>query len=1088
MADSDSDDDEPLLKYNRIGLDVTELLSRDSASCIRAHEKFLVIGTQDGFIYILDLNGNEINRFYAHSMPVNEVSVDLTGEYVCSCSDDGLVVVSALYAEDNLEFTGLQAVKTVAIDPRYVSGDTRELVMGGLDGQLMRKEKGWFGNMRDFLVHGGEGPIHAIRWEGEFIAWANEIGVKVYDCNLKSRITHLKRPAGSLDTDHRPRLCWANGRTLLIGWADSVQAVEVRKRDQAQTNIGLPVNYVTIVAQFVLPDAICCGIAPHGQDLAVLCHVTDDGELAEEAPRPELRVLDRTGAELSCDALSIHGHAECTPNEYQLDYIESENLFYIATPSDVIVAKERDTDDHIHWLLENGREKEALAAAQHGGATQHSVQEVGSMYLHKLTQEGQWSDAATKCDELLNDETLWDRWIFVFANAGQLSYLAHYIPTDKPRLRQEVYEMVLSDFLRLGSTSNDHSQFLDLLERWPKDVYRNRPVIELVREAVKRAGPASPPILSKALAMLYSNNGQHNNSLDIYLYMHKSGPGESDKATVTADQVFGYIEQHNLHAKAVQRVAEIVLMDADRGVKLLIRHATKDTKALSDIVTQLRPTPYLLHKYLRALWEGGYDLEAAPGWPKTPKEYHNDMVDLFADHEPDKLEAFLRKSTSYNLDLALELCHQKAKESRVNMSDPESETKLVKFIEAEVFLLGRMGRYKDALNMILGDLKDIDKALKFVKEQNNDELWEMLIEEGAKDPISLSKLLDTAGSHIDPRVIIEAIPSNLEIPGLRDKIVKIIKDYTAQMSLHEGCSRVLKSDAVGLSVKSSKERTRAAIWDSSQGVSASTAPITRRDGEGRWTPRGESVAMAAGTRGTSRGAGSATWYFRVATGDDDDDEDGVKRVSGSSPRRPEPKGGMKLKASGSARALYSSSAAGSTSADRRRMEQSHARTLGSRGAGLFYFDEGGIQDRLRGPGYNPATGRVANAVLGLKVLDIGPSGDQEKVEMREIAKLAGWEGRLQQINEQRQREKAALAAPPVGLGGSSSVSGGGPPGSAGGAAPVVYTSSPPIGSGGATDQFRSAAGEDEVDPVARADALVRGDSVYSELESKYRSV
>ena len=115
-----------------------------------------------------------------------------------------------------------------------------------------------------------ESRILAIRWEGEFIAWANSIGVKVYDCNLKQRITHLKRPQSSLDTTHQPQLCWANGRTLLIGWADSVQAVEVRQRDKSQAAMGLPVNYVTVVCQFTLPDAICCGIAPHGQDLAVL--------------------------------------------------------------------------------------------------------------------------------------------------------------------------------------------------------------------------------------------------------------------------------------------------------------------------------------------------------------------------------------------------------------------------------------------------------------------------------------------------------------------------------------------------------------------------------------------------------------------------------------------------------------------------------------------------------------------------------------------------------------------------------------------------------------------------------------------------
>ena len=81
-----------------------------------------------------------------------------------------------------------------------------------------------------------------------------------------------------------------------------------------------------------------------------------------------------------------------------------------------------------------------------------------------------------------------------------------------------------------------------------------------------------------------------------------------------------------------------------------------------------------------------------------------------------------------------------------------------------VFLLGRTGRDKDALNMILDQMNDIDKALKFVKERKQEELWEMLIDRvvSESDPNSLSKLLDTAGSHIDPILIIERIPAELE--------------------------------------------------------------------------------------------------------------------------------------------------------------------------------------------------------------------------------------------------------------------------------------------------------------------------------------
>lgn len=35
-----------------------------------------------------------------------------------------------------------------------------------------------------------------------------------------------------------------------------------------------------------------------------------------------------------------------------LEYSEGESLFYIVSPRDVVVAKERDQDDHIDWLLE----------------------------------------------------------------------------------------------------------------------------------------------------------------------------------------------------------------------------------------------------------------------------------------------------------------------------------------------------------------------------------------------------------------------------------------------------------------------------------------------------------------------------------------------------------------------------------------------------------------------------------------------------------------------------------------------------------------------------------------------------------------
>ena len=43
-------------------------------------------------MHLLDLNGNEVKRFDAHTMAVNELCFDSRGEFVGSCSDDCTVV------------------------------------------------------------------------------------------------------------------------------------------------------------------------------------------------------------------------------------------------------------------------------------------------------------------------------------------------------------------------------------------------------------------------------------------------------------------------------------------------------------------------------------------------------------------------------------------------------------------------------------------------------------------------------------------------------------------------------------------------------------------------------------------------------------------------------------------------------------------------------------------------------------------------------------------------------------------------------------------------------------------------------------
>lgn len=73
-------DEEPKLKYVRLGASVFDILQKDSATCMAVHEKFLALGTNWGVIYIIDITGHEIKRFAAHSACVNELCLEETGE------------------------------------------------------------------------------------------------------------------------------------------------------------------------------------------------------------------------------------------------------------------------------------------------------------------------------------------------------------------------------------------------------------------------------------------------------------------------------------------------------------------------------------------------------------------------------------------------------------------------------------------------------------------------------------------------------------------------------------------------------------------------------------------------------------------------------------------------------------------------------------------------------------------------------------------------------------------------------------------------------------------------------------------------
>jgi hypothetical protein len=199
---------------------------------------------------------------------------------------------------------------------------------------------------------------------------------------------------------------------------------------------------------------------------------------------------------------------------------------------------------------------------------------------------------------------------------------------------------------------------------------------------------------------------------------------------------------------------------------------------------------YYLYMYLDALYKAtGKDM---------PEEFHLHMVRLYATFGPDNLLQFLRSSDLYPMREALIIC------------------KTNKLYQEMIFLLSRMGNALEALKLITDELKDIHQAIEFCKEHDDPDLWDYLIRVSEQRPEYINILLCNIGTHVNPEILIRRIKNGMEIPGLRESLVKIMQDYSLQVALQEGCKNIVVNDCLVLFQKLVKTQLRGVYVEDDQ--------------------------------------------------------------------------------------------------------------------------------------------------------------------------------------------------------------------------------------------------------------------------------
>ena len=227
-------------------------------------------------------------------------------------------------------------------------------------------------------------------------------------------------------------------------------------------------------------------------------------------------------------------------------------------------------------------------------------------------------------------------------------------------------------------------------------------------------------------------------------------------------QVFKMLRKKTSMMRRIDHlIVDLANLDQEDAVKLFVEFIEEiDVKT---VTYKLEYHEEHLFKYLQALHAKHDD--------QFPDDSYRKMVELYIKYDVSNLLKFLEKSSEkIDLDFSLEQCE------------------LHGLIDERIFLLGQMGRGREALDLIVKELGEEagNRAVEFCKKQNNPELWDILIDSSIDKPSHIILLLNNVGTHIEPVKLVEKIQPGLRIDNLKDSLRQILLDYSMRVELQVG--------------------------------------------------------------------------------------------------------------------------------------------------------------------------------------------------------------------------------------------------------------------------------------------------------------
>ena len=497
---------EPILKYSRIENDLSKVINKSKVTAVALNERFFLLGTQNGHVHQFDHDGNESHsdrQFPVHPVAITSLSIEKSGEYYASCSNDGRIHIFGLFSSD-LDFQECLSfrVEIICLDPLFAL--TKAFVTGG-DRPLFW-EKGLFGKYKRSELTRLQGLVTSVAWHKQYIAYSLSTRVQIYDTQLRRCIAVIEKEDTYLRNDLYPcQLAWQPPECILIvGWGKTVQVYRIF--ETASQDSRSTVDKKLELHHSLKLDDFICGISPFYDKvhkyITVVCYPdvssfdtsasksteSDDGadflSDDEENKIPIFFIIEPTHPNdyeiVNDELMKLTNFQNCLAADYKITSVYKENIYIVFNGNDVILGVPTNLVDHLNWLFENHYLDMALSTIQtrKNELKEETFRDFGFKYLNRLFDMEEFEKAARNCREILGrNPNDWEEFIYQFIQKNQLKVLCDFIPTSEPQLRKEFYELILLWFL-----TKDAEQFLHLVNKWPGHIYNPQIIIREVSD------------------------------------------------------------------------------------------------------------------------------------------------------------------------------------------------------------------------------------------------------------------------------------------------------------------------------------------------------------------------------------------------------------------------------------------------------------------------------------------------------------------------------------------------------------------------------------------------------------------------------